>query len=203
MFERIQKVTAIKKYMRQHPEANLRQANDACKQEGYKGGIHLAPKDLRDYFCTEIAARSNDPAVAMRLMRHTNLATTTKYMRTVENRMRDAVQNLGCDSGCDSMAAKGLEMSQLAKLEQVRELAKTLERYGFLNEKLTKVNDESKVDHMDFTCPLTDSFQIGCFGVELTRRRRRASSRQKVLIIEFGRKDDSLCRINKYKSILK
>ena len=196
-------MTAVKKYLRQHPEVSYEKAVEACKKENFKGGIHLAPTELRDFFCTKIAAKSDDVNVAMRLMRHTNLATTIKYMRTVETRMREAVENLGCDSGCDSMAAKGLEMSQLAKLEQVRELAKTLERYGFLNEKLTKVNDESKVDHMDFTCPLTDSFQIGCFGVELTRRRRRASSRQKVLIIEFGRKDDSLCRINKYKSILK
>jgi integrase len=70
----------------------------------------LAPKDLRDYFCTEIAAKSDDPNVAMRLMRHTNLATTTKYMRTVEERMRDAVENLGGDL----MTAKDPETPDLA-----------------------------------------------------------------------------------------
>jgi integrase len=91
MFERIQKVTAIKKYMRQHPEATYQQADEACGKEGYKGGLHLTPKDLRDYFCTEIASKSDDPNVAMRLMRHTSLATTTKYLRTVEERMRQAV----------------------------------------------------------------------------------------------------------------
>jgi hypothetical protein len=56
--ERIRKVIAIKKYLRQHPEVTL--AVEACKKEGFKDAIHLAPKDLRDYFCTEIAANSDD-----------------------------------------------------------------------------------------------------------------------------------------------
>jgi integrase len=135
LFERIQRVTAVKKYLRQHPEVGYEDALEACKKENFKGGIHLAPKDLRDFFCTEIAANSDDANVAMRLMRHTNLATTTKYMRTVEDRMREAVENLGCDSGCDSMAAKGSEMSQLAKLGIVGELAKLLKDQGFLEGK--------------------------------------------------------------------
>jgi integrase len=147
IFERIQRETAIKKYLRQHPEASYKQAAEVCSKERFKGGIHLAPKDLRDYFCTEIAAKSDDPNVAMRLMRHTSLATTTKYMRTVEERMRDAVEhlgdevsnnrpNLGGDSEGDSTTAKGLEMSDLAKLEKMRELAKMLENYGFLKGKI-------------------------------------------------------------------
>jgi hypothetical protein len=97
-----------------------------------QGSIHLAPKDLRDFFCTEIAAKSDDAAVAMRLMRHASLATTTKYMRTVENRLREAVESIGCDSGCDSNVVPGREMSDPAKLEKMRELAKVLESYGFL-----------------------------------------------------------------------
>jgi hypothetical protein len=56
IFERIQRETAIKKYLRQHPEASREQAFEVCKKENFKGGLHLAPKDLRDYFCTEIAA---------------------------------------------------------------------------------------------------------------------------------------------------
>jgi hypothetical protein len=107
------------------------QAIEACKKERFEGGLHLAPKDLRDYFCTEIAAKSDDANVAMRLMRHTSLATTTKYMRAVEERMRQAVENVGGDSGGDSMAASGHEMSHLAKLGELRELAKMLENYGF------------------------------------------------------------------------
>jgi integrase len=136
VFERIQRVTAIKKYMRQHPEVSYEQAMEACGKERFKGGIHLAPKDLRDFFCTEIAAKSDDANVAMRLMRHTSLATTTKYMRTVETRMREAVENLGCDSGCDSMSGNGLQMSDLAKLGDFRKLATMLIKQGFLKGKV-------------------------------------------------------------------
>jgi hypothetical protein len=135
LFEKIQRVTAVKKYLRQHPEMSHEEAVEACKKENFKGGIHLAPKDLRDFFCTEIAAKSDDANVAMRLMRHTNLATTTKYMRTVENRMKEAVENLGCDSGCDSMAATGHEMSLLAKLGVSEEVAKTLINHGIFKGK--------------------------------------------------------------------
>jgi hypothetical protein len=66
-------VTAIKKCLRQHPEGKFKQAVEACKKERFKGGVHLASKDLRDYFCTEVAANSDDSNVAMRLMRHTSL----------------------------------------------------------------------------------------------------------------------------------
>ena len=66
-------MTAIKKCLRQHPEGKFKQAVEACKKERFKGGVHLAPKDLRDYFCTEVAANSDDSNVAMRLMRHTSL----------------------------------------------------------------------------------------------------------------------------------
>jgi len=150
IFERIQKVTAIRKYMRQH-SASYKQAAEACQKEGYKGGIHLAPKDLRDFFCTEIASKSDDAAVAMRLMRHASLATTTKYMRTVENRMRDAVENLGCDSGCDSMAATGHEMSHLANLENLTQVSKMLEKYGFLKGKVGGGGETRTLDSADMS----------------------------------------------------
>jgi integrase len=136
IFERIQKVTAIKKYLRQHPEVTFKQAAEACKKESFKGGIHLAPNDLRDYFCTEIAANSDDANVAMRLMRHKSLATTTKYMRAVEERMRDAVENLGGDSGGDSMAVNDRETSDLANLQNLHALAKVLTNHGFLKGKV-------------------------------------------------------------------
>jgi hypothetical protein len=151
---------------RQHPEATREQATEACRKERFKGGLHLAPKDLRDYFSTEIAAKSDDPNVAIRLMRHTSLATTTKYMRTVETRMRDAVESLGMsdnrserpyryahggDSGGDSMTAKGPEMSDLAKLEKMRELAKMLESYGFLKGKSGGGGQTRTVDSADMS----------------------------------------------------
>ena len=149
MFERIQRVTAIRKYMKQHPEVTEKQAKNTCKQDRYSGGIRLIPKDLRDYFCTEIAARSNDPAVAMRLMRHTSLTTTTKYMRTVENRMREAVQNLGCDSGCDSDATNGPEMLDLAKLGNLSALVEMLEKHGFLKDKIVSGGNTKNARHND------------------------------------------------------
>jgi hypothetical protein len=75
LFERIQRETAIKKYLRQHPGLIYEKAFEACSKEKFKDGIRLAPKNLRDFFCTEIAAKSDDVNVAMRLMRHTSLAT--------------------------------------------------------------------------------------------------------------------------------
>jgi integrase len=151
IFERIQKVTAIKKYLRQHPEVTFKQAVEACKKEGFKGGIHLAPKDLRDYFCTEIAANSDDSNVAMRLMRHTSLATTTKYMRTVEERLRNAVENLGGDSGGDSMAANGRKTSDLANLEDLNALAKVLTNHGFFKGKVGGGGQIRTVDAADMS----------------------------------------------------
>jgi integrase len=62
-------------------------------------GVKLTAKDLRDYFAGEIAARTEDPNVLMKLMRHTNLRTTTTYLRTVERRMKDAVETLGKVNG--------------------------------------------------------------------------------------------------------
>lgn len=41
IFERLQRVTAIKKYLRQHPEVSYEQAVEKCQQESFKGGIHL------------------------------------------------------------------------------------------------------------------------------------------------------------------
>ena len=64
-------------------------------------------------------------------------------MRTVEQRMREAVEYVGdefwnsrSNLGGDSKAATGLEMSDLAKLEKMRELAKMLENYGFIKGKI-------------------------------------------------------------------
>jgi len=60
-----------------------------------KTGIKLTPKDLRDYFAREVSSKVDDPNVIMRLLRHTNLTTTTKYLRVVEDRMAEAVKGLG------------------------------------------------------------------------------------------------------------
>lgn len=54
-------------------------------------GIKLTAKDLRDYFATVVRA---EPEIKMRLLRHKSLATTTRYLRQVDERMKDAVQGL-------------------------------------------------------------------------------------------------------------
>jgi hypothetical protein len=65
------------------------------KRQKYPGGVRLTTKDLRDYFATEVSARVNDPNTVKNLMRHTSLNTTTLYTRTVTERMKDAVKDLG------------------------------------------------------------------------------------------------------------
>ena len=55
-------------------------------------GVKLTAKDLRDYFATVVRA---EPEIKMRLLRHKSLATTTRYLRQVDQRMREAVQDLG------------------------------------------------------------------------------------------------------------
>lgn len=99
MFERIQRVTAIERYKRDHPELSDEEVLEAVEKEKFNGGIKLIPKDLRDYVAGEIAARVNDPAVVMKLLRHTSLETTTKYLRTVNDRLEAAVQSLGATLG--------------------------------------------------------------------------------------------------------
>jgi integrase len=52
-------------------------------------GIKLKPKDLRDYFATMV--QTDDVRVLRDLMGHASLATTSKYVRTVRERMVAAV----------------------------------------------------------------------------------------------------------------
>src|SRR5262249_13883662 len=57
--------------------------------------------------------------------------------------------NLGCDSGCDSMAAKSTEMIDLAKFAEMKKLAEMLKKYGFINEMQRQVEVQKKVVHID------------------------------------------------------
>lgn len=57
--------------------------------------LRITVKDLRDYYCNEVAANTDDVTVLRDLMRHTSLTTTTRYTRIRRDRMRAAVQNLG------------------------------------------------------------------------------------------------------------
>ena len=69
------------------------------KQQGYPGGVKLTTKELRDYFATQVSAQVTDPNTVKQLMRHTSLTTTSRYVRTVTERMKQAVQNLGATPG--------------------------------------------------------------------------------------------------------
>ena len=57
MFERIQKVTAVERYLREHPGTSREQALEACKKENFKTGVKLVPKDMRDYFASTVQDR--------------------------------------------------------------------------------------------------------------------------------------------------
>ena len=86
MFERIQRCTAVKKYLKEHPGTTQQEALAACKAEKFQGGIKLAPKDLRDYFGTVVAGRISDPNALMRLMRHASLNTSPNLSPIEKNK---------------------------------------------------------------------------------------------------------------------
>ena len=68
---------------------------EGIKETNYPGGVKPTTKELRDYFATQVSAQVNDPNTVKALMRHTSLNTTSRYTRTVTERMKEAVQNLG------------------------------------------------------------------------------------------------------------
>ena len=83
-------------------------------------GIALKPKDLRDYFASTV--QTDDPRTLMKLMRHTNLTTTTKYLLAEQDRMKEAVKNLGATLGASQNTPRGQKTAQndmLAKLAQL------------------------------------------------------------------------------------
>ena len=98
LFEKIHRVTAFKAYMEKNPTASAMAAWKELKANGYPGGVKLTTKELRDYFATDVSAQVKEPTTVKNLMRHTSLNTTTLYTRTVTERMKDAVRDLGANS---------------------------------------------------------------------------------------------------------
>ncbi len=129
MFERIQRCTAVKKYLKEHPGTTQQEALAACKAEKFQGGIKLAPKDLRDYFGTVVAGRISDPNALMRLMRHASLNTRTKYMRKLHDSMKDALQPWGWILGADLKPRPGIKRRQNDIGRQIAALRQTLLKY--------------------------------------------------------------------------
>jgi integrase len=117
MFERIQKTTAIENFRRQHPGLSQREALDAVQKENFSGGIKLVPKDLRDYFASTV--QTDDPRVLMSLMRHTSLNTTTKYLRTLQQSMKNAVNNLGTDLGANQNRLQGQKSAERSTSQEL------------------------------------------------------------------------------------
>ena len=95
LFEKIKRVTAFRAYMGKNPNISPMTAWKELKKQNYPGGVKLTTKELRDYFATQVSAQVNDPNTVKALMRHTSLNTTSRYTRTVTERMKEAVQNLG------------------------------------------------------------------------------------------------------------
>jgi len=95
LFEKIQRVTAFNAYMETNRGTPAMKAWKELKKGGYPGGVKLTTKELRDYFATQVSAQVTDPNTVKNLMRHTSLNTTSRYTRTVMERMTAAVQNLG------------------------------------------------------------------------------------------------------------
>jgi integrase len=91
-FEKIQHLTARIRYTQAHPELTPMQVMKTVKAENYKGGVKLTAKDMRDVFGTVVMDNVRNADTARRLMRHTSLQTTTKYMRLVKDRMQSAVR---------------------------------------------------------------------------------------------------------------
>ena len=96
-----------------------------------KTGIKIRPKDLRDYFATVVSGKT-DINTLMRLMRHTNLNTTTKYMRTLHDSMTAAVKHLGAVSGGGSSGNSAHKTAQNSTEAELAMLRRLLLKYGNL-----------------------------------------------------------------------
>jgi integrase len=94
-FEKIQHLTARIRYAQAHTELTPMQVLKAVKAEKYRVSVKLTTKDMRDVFGTVVMDNVRNADTARRLMRHTSLQTTTKYMRLVKDRMQNAVKFLG------------------------------------------------------------------------------------------------------------
>jgi integrase len=99
LFEKIRRVTAFGEYMEKNPGTPPMTAWKELKRQGYPDGVKLTTKALRDYFATQVSAQVTDPNTVRTLMRHTSLNTTSRYMRTIPDRLKEAVKNLGASLG--------------------------------------------------------------------------------------------------------
>ena len=88
LFQKIKRLTAFKAYIEENPNTPPMKAWQELKKQNYSGGVKLTTKELRDHFATQVAAQVTDPNTVKNLMRHTSLNTTSRYTRTVMDRMK-------------------------------------------------------------------------------------------------------------------
>lgn len=62
-------------------------------------GKHITPKDLRDWFASQLPGLTSNLVSWMQLMRHTNLKTTTRYMEKFAPDLQQLVQGMGAFGG--------------------------------------------------------------------------------------------------------
>jgi ABC-type hemin transport system substrate-binding protein len=79
---------------------------------------------MQDYFAS--TAQTDDSRVLMSLMRHTNLTTTTTYIRAVHEHMKDAVKNLGASLGATQNGSQVQKSVQKSIQSKMAELARML-----------------------------------------------------------------------------
>lgn len=144
LFEKIKRTTAF------NVCTATMKAWKELKKDNYPGGVKLSTKELRDYFATQVSARLRDPNTVKNLMRHTSLNTTSRYTRTVVERMTEAVQNLGKPLGASLGGnSGGKSQPKYAQIDDLRKLAMPLvhARAGVVSdenneEKSTKLGSE-------------------------------------------------------------
>ena len=90
----IRRRTSFKLTQQLNPKLTTPQIRREISKADYPGGVRLTAKMLRDYFATNVSAETSDKTLKA-LMRHGNVSTTSRYLRTVPERMTAAVANLG------------------------------------------------------------------------------------------------------------
>ncbi len=87
---------------------------------------------MRDIFATVVTEHVTNPDTIRRLLRHTNLTTTTRYLRGVKNRRMEAVKFLGASLGGEFSGQGGSKRAFISLSEENQspsKVAKSLRNY--------------------------------------------------------------------------
>jgi integrase len=108
----LEKYKGMSAFVFHHPDGKRILRKDKLFRKLYKRtGIKITAKDLRDYFCSMIGMGDNeytpDIVTASKLMGHTNLNTTQKYLFSLKDRRRKAVEVLDRIEGISTDISTG------------------------------------------------------------------------------------------------